>query len=161
MVLQTVISQQLLPSVDGKLIPVFEIMHTNAAIKNLIREGKTHQIDSAIQSGAAQGMISMDASLLKLAQQGRITKDTALDVYKRQVKCQVDDLFLFGRIFRHDFQGRGQVVVGTSHGSGSDESGPETSQCAKACRRQKPVEPAESAFVFQMNRRLFIDLYAV
>ena len=78
MVLQTVISQQLLPSVDGKLIPVFEIMHTNAAIKNLIREGKTHQIDAAIQSGAAQGMISMDASLLKLAQQGRITKDTAL-----------------------------------------------------------------------------------
>ena len=67
MVLQTVISQQLLPSVDGKLIPVFEIMHTNAAIKNLIREGKTHQIDSAIQSGAAQGMISMDASLLKLS----------------------------------------------------------------------------------------------
>ena len=61
MVLQTVISQQLLPSVDGKLIPVFEIMHTNAAIKNLIREGKTHQMDSAIQSGAAQGMISMDA----------------------------------------------------------------------------------------------------
>ena len=82
-VLQTVISQQLLPSVDGKLIPVFEIMHTNAAIKNLIREGKTHQIDSAIQSGAAQGMISMDASLLKLATTGTHYQGYGPDVLSR------------------------------------------------------------------------------
>ena len=54
MVLQAVISQQLVPTLDGKQTPAFEIMYTNPAIKNLIREAKTHQIDSAIQAGAAQ-----------------------------------------------------------------------------------------------------------
>ena len=53
-------------------------MYTNPAVKNLIREGKTHQIDSAIQAGAAQGMVTMDASLLRLVQQGRISAETAL-----------------------------------------------------------------------------------
>ena len=60
MVLQAVISQQLVPTLDGKQTPAFEIMYTNPAIKNLIREAKTHQIDSAIQAGAAQGMCTMD-----------------------------------------------------------------------------------------------------
>ena len=78
MVLQAVISQQLVPTVDGKQIPVFEIMFTNPAIKNMIREAKTHQIDSAIQAGAAQGMSTMDASLLRLVEQKRISKETAL-----------------------------------------------------------------------------------
>lgn len=77
MVLQAVISQQLVPSVDGKLAPAFEIMFINPAIKNLIREGKTHQIDSAIQAGAGEGMRTMDASLLQLYRAGRISKETA------------------------------------------------------------------------------------
>lgn len=77
MILQAVISQQLIPGVDGKLIPAFEIMFTNPAIKNLIREGKTHQIDSAIQAGASDGMRTMDASLLQLYRAGRITKEVA------------------------------------------------------------------------------------
>ena len=64
MVLQAVISQQLVPTLDGKQTPAFEIMYTNPAIKNLIREAKTHQIDSAIQAGAAQGMCTMDAIIL-------------------------------------------------------------------------------------------------
>ncbi len=78
MVLQAVISQQLVPTVDGGQTVAFEIMYTNPAIKNLIREAKTHQIDAAIQSGAAQGMRTMDNSLLQLFQQGRITRETAL-----------------------------------------------------------------------------------
>ena len=78
MVLQAVISQQLVPDVDGQLIPVFEIMYVNPAIRNLIRESKTHQIDSAIQAGAAQGMRTMDASLLQLYRDGRIDRDTVL-----------------------------------------------------------------------------------
>jgi twitching motility protein PilT len=77
MVLQAVISQQLVPSVEGTLIPVFEIMYVNPAIRNLIRESKTHQIDAAIQAGAAQGMCSMDNSLIQLYRQGRISKETA------------------------------------------------------------------------------------
>lgn len=79
MVLQAVISQQLVPALDGTLVPVFEIMYTNAAIRNLIRESKSHQIDSAIQAGAEAGMRTMDASLLALAQNKTISPETALN----------------------------------------------------------------------------------
>ncbi len=78
MILRAVISQQLVPSVDGKIIPVFEIMYVNNAIKNMIRESKTHQIDSTIGVSASEGMIGMDNSLLKLYKSGTITAETAL-----------------------------------------------------------------------------------
>ena len=78
MVLDTVVSQQLLPDVTGGLVPAFEIMHINPAIRSLIRDNKTHQIDSAITAGADEGMISMDQSILNLYHTGRITADTAL-----------------------------------------------------------------------------------
>lgn len=78
MVLHAVISQQLVPDINGNLIPAFEIMFVNPAIRNLIRESKTHQMDAAIQAGSAQGMRTMDGSLLTLLRQGRITKDTVM-----------------------------------------------------------------------------------
>lgn len=78
MVLQAVISQQMVPTVDGGQTVAFEVMDTTPAIKNLIREGRTHQIDAAIQAGAAQGMCTMDDSLLALCRAGRITRETAL-----------------------------------------------------------------------------------
>ena len=78
MVLQAVISQQLVPDVNGKPLPVFEIMYTTMAIRNMIRESKTHQLDAAIASGGALGMRTMDMALLELVQAGKITKDTAL-----------------------------------------------------------------------------------
>ncbi len=78
MVLQSVVCQQLIPTVDGKLYPVFEIMHCNSAIRTLIRDGRTHQINSIIQSSATEGMISMDASIANLFKQGIITKETAM-----------------------------------------------------------------------------------
>jgi len=78
MVLHTVVSQKLLPSANGSLVPAFEIMHINNAIRSLIRDSKTHQIDSAIASGGAEGMISMDQSILNLYQAGQITAETAL-----------------------------------------------------------------------------------
>lgn len=78
MSLETVISQQLVPTIDGKLVPVFEIMKTTPAIKNLIRENKIHQIDGIIASSASNQMISMDNSLLQLVNQNIITKETAL-----------------------------------------------------------------------------------
>lgn len=78
MVLQAVISQQLVPTVDGGQTVAFEVMYTNPAIKNMIREAKSHQLDAAIQAGAAEGMCTMDTSLLRLYQQGRISRDTAL-----------------------------------------------------------------------------------
>ena len=77
-VLRTVVSQQLLPDVNGGLVPAFEIMHTNSAIRSMIRDCKSHQIGSAIASSGAEGMISMDRSILSLLQSGRISKQTAL-----------------------------------------------------------------------------------
>ena len=78
-VLRTVVSQQLLPGVDGNMTPAFEIMHVNSAIRNMIRENKGHQIDMAISTGGAEGMISMDQSILNLYKAGKITKETAME----------------------------------------------------------------------------------
>ena len=76
--LKGVVCQQLIPDIEGRLIPVFEIMKTNNAIKNMIREDKLHQLDSVMMSGANEGMCTMDGSLMKLYQQGRITRETAM-----------------------------------------------------------------------------------
>jgi twitching motility protein PilT len=77
MVLQSVVSQQLLPAIDGTLVPAFEIMNVNNAVKTLIRENKTHQIDNVIQS--TEGMIPMDTSVLNLFAEGIINQSTALE----------------------------------------------------------------------------------
>ena len=78
-VLRTVISQQLVPDVDGGQVPVFEIMHMTGAVRSMLRECKTHQIPAAIASGGTEGMVSMDQSILTLYRQGRISKQTALE----------------------------------------------------------------------------------
>jgi len=79
MVLRAVVSQRLLPSTDGHQIPVFEVMTVNNAIQNMIRDGKTHQIDNVIYGSATdQSMLSMDAELLRLFREGRITRDVAV-----------------------------------------------------------------------------------
>ncbi len=73
-------SQQLLPTVDGRgRIPAVEVMVANSAIRNLIREGKTHQIASAMQAGAKYGMQTMDQSLAALVRQGKVSYDAAVD----------------------------------------------------------------------------------
>ena len=77
-ILKGVVCQQLVPTVDGGQIAVFEIMKTNMAIQNMIREDKLHQLESAMQAGAQEGMCTMDGSLLKLYRAGKIAKDTAL-----------------------------------------------------------------------------------
>ncbi len=78
LVLQAVVSQQLVPAIDGTVLPVFEIMVANPAIRNLIREEKTYQIDSVIAAGSRQGMRTMDQSLFELVKDGKITIETAL-----------------------------------------------------------------------------------
>jgi twitching motility protein PilT len=78
MTLQAVVSQQLIPDVDGHSIPVFEIMKLTPAIRNMIRENKVYQIDGIIYSSTQQQMRSMDQSLFDLFRKGAITKDTAL-----------------------------------------------------------------------------------
>ncbi len=78
MVLQAVVSQQLLPTVERTMIPAFELMLSNSAIRTQIRENKLHQIDNTIASGRAQGMLQMDDSIGRLARAGVITRQTAL-----------------------------------------------------------------------------------
>ena len=77
-VLQAVVSQRLLPTVDGKIVPAFEVMILTPAIRNLIREGKTHQIDGMIYASTNDSMIAMDTSILNLYRKGVIDKKTAL-----------------------------------------------------------------------------------
>lgn len=78
-VLQAVISQQLVPTSDNKgRVAAFEILHINQAVRNLIREQKTHQIMSIMQTNKRMGMQTMDDALLELLRMDFITKEQAL-----------------------------------------------------------------------------------
>lgn len=78
-VLESIISQQLVPTLDGKKrIAAFEVMHANSAVRNLIREGKTHQLMSVLQTNKQSGMITMDETLANLYNDFRISKETAM-----------------------------------------------------------------------------------
>lgn len=78
-VLEAVISQQLIPKSDqmGR-IAAFEVLHSNHAVRNLIREGKTHQLLSVMQTNRKMGMITMDEAIIKLYQERRINRDQAI-----------------------------------------------------------------------------------
>lgn len=73
-VLKLVVSQQLVPTKAGGLTGAFEIMTVNGAIRNLIREGKTHQINMMIQNSPSEGMLTMSTALDRLLQAGIIDK---------------------------------------------------------------------------------------
>lgn len=79
MVLQAVVSQQLIPRIDmvGE-IPALEIMFLNNAIRNMIRESKIHQIDGVISTSVDEGMVTMDNSLLRLFKEKKISKEHAI-----------------------------------------------------------------------------------
>lgn len=78
-VIQGIVSQQLIPRMDGSgRIGAFEIMTATPAIRNLIREGKIHQIDTAIQTGAERNMQTMDNSLLQLFKMGSISHESVM-----------------------------------------------------------------------------------
>lgn len=79
MVLRTVVSQQLVPNAEGCLVPAFEIMHGDHAIRNMIRDNKTHQITNAMLAGGDAGMVTMDRYLQGLYEQKIITKETLLN----------------------------------------------------------------------------------
>lgn len=78
-VMEGIVSQQLLPKADGDgRVAAIEIMTATPAIRSMIREGKSHQIDSAIQTGGKHGMKTMDMSLVELYKKGLITQESAL-----------------------------------------------------------------------------------
>ncbi|MBR5578994.1 MAG: PilT/PilU family type 4a pilus ATPase [Lachnospiraceae bacterium] len=76
--LKAVVSQQLLPTTDGRVVPAFEILTMTPAIQSMIREKKIHQIEGMLYNSAKDTMLSMDSSLLRLYQQKIITRETAL-----------------------------------------------------------------------------------
>lgn len=76
-ILEAVIAQRLVPITGGGRKAVSEIMLANPAIRNLIREGKTHQIDNVIRTSADIGMISIEHSLVQMVREGTITMETA------------------------------------------------------------------------------------
>jgi twitching motility protein PilT len=76
--LQGIATQQLLPRADGQgRCCATEVLVPTPAVRNLIREGKTHQIYSALQTGASHGMQTMDASLAQLVREQKITRELA------------------------------------------------------------------------------------
>lgn len=77
-VLTAVISQRLVPTVEGKLIPAFEIMIANSAVRNTIRESKSFMVDNIISTSADLGMMSLETSLASLVKQGVISDEEAL-----------------------------------------------------------------------------------
>lgn len=80
MVIQVIISQQLLPNIKkDNRVAAFETMVATPAIRNLIRDNKIYQIDNSIQTGSKFGMKTMDSSIIDLLKRGLITKDTAIN----------------------------------------------------------------------------------
>lgn len=79
MVLRAVASQQLLPGAGGALVPAFELMSMNSAVRSMIRDCKTYQIDNEMRTAGAERMFAMDQSILNLFRSGAVTRETALD----------------------------------------------------------------------------------
>jgi twitching motility protein PilT len=72
-----IFSQRLVPRVSGGLVPAYELLVANAAVANLIREKRTHEIQTVIETGAEEGMIDMNRSLAELVRMGEITPESA------------------------------------------------------------------------------------
>lgn len=76
-ILQAICSQRLIPAIGGGRIASAEVLIATAAVRNIVREGKAHQLDAVIQTGAEHGMQSMDKTLVNLIHNGTITYDEA------------------------------------------------------------------------------------
>jgi twitching motility protein PilT len=76
-ILQAIVCQRLIPAIGGGRVAAAEILTATSAVRNIIREGKTHQLEAVIQTGAEFGMQSMDRTLVNLIHAGTITYDEA------------------------------------------------------------------------------------
>src|ERR1039458_3852987 len=86
-ILMAIISQRLIPTIGGGRIAAAEILVVTPAVRNIVREGKTHQLEAVIQTGAEYGMQSMDKTLVNMIHAGTITYDEA-----RNVAVDIDEL---------------------------------------------------------------------
>jgi len=76
--IEGIISQRLIPSLDGGVVPAVEVLIANSAVRNIIREGKIHLIDNIINTNLELGMISLERSLANLVNEGKIDLENAL-----------------------------------------------------------------------------------
>ena len=72
-----IFSQRLIPRISGGLVPAYELLINNNAVANLIRERRTHEIQTVIETGLEHGMLDMNRSLVDLVQKGEITVENA------------------------------------------------------------------------------------
>lgn len=72
-----IFSQRLIPRISGGMVPAYELLINNSAVSNLIRESRTHEIQTLIETGLEQGMIDMNRSLAELVKRGEITVENA------------------------------------------------------------------------------------
>ena len=72
-----IFSQRLIPRTAGGLVPAYELLLNNNAVANLVREGRTAEIDVVIETGSDQGMVDMNHSLAELVRRGDITQENA------------------------------------------------------------------------------------
>ncbi len=79
-----VLSQRLIPTLQGGLIPAFELLLNTTAVANLIREKRTHEIDVLIETGTEEGMIDLDRYLAQLVRSGVVARDVALSFVRRK-----------------------------------------------------------------------------
>jgi twitching motility protein PilT len=79
-----VLSQRLLPSISGGLVPAFELLLNTNAVANLIRERRTHEIDVLIETGSQEGMIDLDRYLAELVRTGQVARDVATSFARRK-----------------------------------------------------------------------------
>ena len=92
----TVVTQQLIRDKEGALVPVFEVVQVNSAMRNMIRENKTYQLDASLGMYSGDGMMSLDGALLDLQKSGRIDLDTALeaalrpDILRKRIEGGID-----------------------------------------------------------------------
>lgn len=86
-----IFSQRLIPRIAGGLVPAYELLINNSAVANLIREGRTHEIATVIQTSSQEGMIDMDRSLAELVRRGEVTIERA---YERAIDPKTFERYL-------------------------------------------------------------------
>ena len=75
--LSGIFSQRLIPKISGGLIPAYELMVNNTAVSNLIRDKRTHELSTVIETGSGEGMIDFNRCLVEKVNQGHITVENA------------------------------------------------------------------------------------
>jgi twitching motility protein PilT len=88
--LSCVVYQRLIPRVGGGMVAAYEVLVATPAVRNLIKEGKTHQLRNSLVTGAQDGMVTLEASLSELVQSGTITLEDAVarSLYPRDIDAR-------------------------------------------------------------------------